>query len=73
MTVGEYIRNKHVCPYCGSSDYHVFDNAIIDVYKCMGCHRKMWETEVLFEREETITDARNKNMAINEQQRSIIN
>lgn len=52
MTVGEYIRNNHVCPYCGSSDYHVFNVGVIDIYKCMVCHRKMWEYEVLLEKED---------------------
>lgn len=54
MTVGEHIRNNHVCPYCGSSDYYVSDVLVIcNIYKCMACHRKMWEYEVLFEQEDS--------------------
>lgn len=52
MTVGEYIRKNHVCPYCGSSDYYDFDTGFCNIYKCMSCHRKMWETEALFEKED---------------------
>jgi DNA-directed RNA polymerase subunit RPC12/RpoP len=57
MTVGEYVRNNHACPYCGSTDYYVFNEGVIcTIYKCMACHRKMWEYEVLFEQEEPITE-----------------
>lgn len=56
MTVGEYIKINHYCPYCGSSDYYVFNAGILNAYKCMTCHRKMWETEGLFTQEEPITE-----------------
>jgi len=62
MTIGEYVRKNHACPYCGSSDYYVSDYYVSDdigpvnVYKCMTCYRKMWEYEVLFEQEEPITE-----------------